>query len=81
MQRGKILLIGVLLIFFLGLGLSFDINGSTCVCYNATDCNSAINSSSCSIVRLGEDINGSIYFENVSNKILNGQGFFYIMGG
>ncbi len=74
MQRRKIL-IGVFLVFVLiGVGFGFDQTGNECICYNATDCNNAINSSSCSVIKLGADINGTITFNGVSNKILDGQG-------
>ena len=37
-------------------------------------CNNAISSSSCSVIKLGADINGKITFNGISNKILDGQG-------
>ena len=55
-------------------GFGYDQTGNTCTCYDATDCNSAISSSSCSVIKLDANINGTIDFSGVSNKILNGQG-------
>ena len=74
MQRQK-LLIGILLVFgLIGIGFGYDQTGNTCTCYDAADCNNAISSSSCSVIKLGADINGQITFNSVSNKILDGQG-------
>ncbi len=73
MQRGKIL-IGILVVFgLISIGFGFDQTGNECICYNATDCNNAIASSSCSLIKLGKDIDGQIVFNNVSNKVLDGQ--------
>jgi len=75
MQRQK-LLIGVLLVFGLfSMGFSFDQTGNTCTCYDAADCNNAISSSSCSVIKLGADINGKITFNGVSNKVLDCQNY------
>ncbi len=74
MQKEKIFILGVLFFIVLNIGFGFDQNGNECICYNATDCNNAIASSSCSVIKLGKDIDGQIVFNNVSNKVLDGQG-------